>query len=122
MSTIILLLIAAFFLALSLILWILSVLLRSIAWALKTPAQRKEDNWRRKRKKLQTYKFHQRATKAALVSPGYAGLWHQLLIRVNFDIPTAERLVQQLHWKFPGKGDRWYIEKAIYDIERDRRR
>lgn len=55
-------------------------------------------------------------------SHGFSGLWHQLLIRVNFDISTAERLVETLRRKHPGKNDRWYIEKAIFDLERDKGR
>jgi hypothetical protein len=55
-------------------------------------------------------------------SHGLSGLWHQLLIRVNFDIPTAERLVANLQRKHPGKNDKWYIEKAIWDLERDKGR
>lgn len=48
--------------------------------------------------------------------------WHQLLIRVKFDIPTAERLIEGLRRRHPDKSDRWLIEKAIYDLERDNRR
>jgi len=55
-------------------------------------------------------------------SHGLSGLWHQLLIRVQFDIPTAERLIENLRRKHPGKDDRWYIEKAIFDLERDKGR
>jgi hypothetical protein len=55
-------------------------------------------------------------------SHGLSGLWHQLLIRVQFDIPTAERLVFHLKIKHPGQTDRWYIEKAIFDLERDKGR
>ncbi|WP_353929333.1 hypothetical protein WJM97_13505 [Okeanomitos corallinicola TIOX110] len=52
--------------------------------------------------------------------PLVAGLWHKLLVRVHFDTLLAERLVNHLKIRYPGKSDRWYIEKAIYDLERDR--
>lgn len=55
-------------------------------------------------------------------SHGHSGLWHQLLIRVNFDTPTAERLIKHLKQRHPGQTDRWYIEKAIWDLERDKGR
>ena len=110
------------FIALWLILSLLSLLLGGLAWLLQTPEQRKNQAWRQKRRQLQRYEFHTKAAKAATTSPGYAGLWHQLLIRVNFDIATAERLTSQVRQRYPGKTDRWYIQKAIYDLERDRRR
>jgi outer membrane biosynthesis protein TonB len=48
--------------------------------------------------------------------------WNQLLIRLQYDNRVAERLITGLMLKFPEKSDRWYIEKAIHDLERDRRR
>lgn len=48
--------------------------------------------------------------------------WNQLLIRLQFDIPTAERLINSLRLKYPGESERWYIEKAIQDLDRDRGR
>jgi hypothetical protein len=32
----------------------------------------------------------------------------------------ARRLLAQVRNKYPGKSDRWYVEKMIYDLERDR--
>ncbi|WP_234301176.1 hypothetical protein [Sphaerospermopsis aphanizomenoides] len=52
--------------------------------------------------------------------PFVAGLWHQLLVRLQFDISASERLVNSLRLKHPGKSDRWLIEKAIHDLDRDR--
>jgi hypothetical protein len=48
--------------------------------------------------------------------------WNQLLTKVQGDIPTAERLINHLRMKYPGHSDGWYIEKAIFDLERDNRR
>lgn len=87
----------------------------------KHPATRKYQNLRRKFQRLRQYSFHTKASKAAINSPGYAGAWHQLLRLVQFDVATAERLVNGYQRKHPGKPDRWYIEKAIYDLQRDRR-
>lgn len=84
---------------------------------------RRRRNWSEMRQvflKWQQNKFHSKILKSK--SHGLSGLWHQLLIRVNFDIPTAERLISQLKRRHPGQNDRWYIEKAIHDIERDNRR
>ncbi|MDJ0800181.1 MAG: hypothetical protein QNJ51_25805 [Calothrix sp. MO_167.B12] len=69
-------------------------------------------------------KYHRRSNsylaKASNNNPGYAGAWHQLLKRVNFDVELAERLVSQCKRRNPRKSDRWCIEKAIHDLERDR--
>ncbi|BAY94784.1 hypothetical protein [Tolypothrix sp. PCC 7601] len=45
-----------------------------------------------------------------------------LLILVKGDVATAKRLLAQQRRKNPGKSDNWYLEKVIYDLERDRRR
>jgi hypothetical protein len=47
---------------------------------------------------------------------------HELLIKVGGDAATAERLINQLQMKHPGKSSRWYAEKAIFDLERDKGR
>jgi hypothetical protein len=46
---------------------------------------------------------------------------HQLLILLNFDVSTAERLINHAKLKYTGKSDRWYAEKVIHDLERDRK-
>lgn len=33
---------------------------------------------------------------------------------------VAKRLLEQAKFKYPDKSDRWYVEKIIYDLERDR--
>lgn len=76
---------------------------------------------KRKYKQLSKYKTHAKAVKTSFTSPGYSGLWHQLLIRVQFDIATAERLLYQCQQRYPHKNERWQIEKVIWDLERDRR-
>ncbi|WP_263975720.1 hypothetical protein [Amazonocrinis nigriterrae] len=38
------------------------------------------------------------------------------------DTATAKRLLRQQRRNHPGKSDNWYLEKVIYDLERDRRR
>ncbi|MBD2503142.1 hypothetical protein [Anabaena azotica] len=86
------------------------------------PKPRNRQNLRRKFQRSHQDSFHSKAAKAAITNPGYAGLWHQLLIRVQFDVATAERLVTDCQRKNPSKSDRWCIEKVIWDLERDRRR
>lgn len=53
----------------------------------------------------------------AHTNPGLAGLWHQLLIRLNFNVEKAELLIGQLKQRYPNKSDRQLIEKAIWMIE-----
>ncbi len=42
-----------------------------------------------------------------------------LLQAVKGDRALAKRLLDGARLKYPGKSDRWYVEKVIYDIERD---
>ncbi|WP_334983967.1 hypothetical protein [Nostoc sp.] len=48
-------------------------------------------------------------------------LQKRLLILLNGDVTTAERLLKQQRQKHQGQSDTWYLEKVIYDLERDRR-
>jgi hypothetical protein len=48
-------------------------------------------------------------------------LQHQLIEMLRGDIGTAKRLLKQQRQMNPGKSDNWYLEKVIYDLERDRR-
>ncbi len=49
-------------------------------------------------------------------------LQSQLLNLLQGDVPTAKRLLQQQRRMHPGKSDNWYLEKVIWDLERDRHR
>ncbi|NET10525.1 MAG: hypothetical protein F6K16_38685 [Symploca sp. SIO2B6] len=42
-----------------------------------------------------------------------------LLKAVNGDRKAALRLLEQARFKYPGKSERWYREKVIYDLGRD---
>jgi hypothetical protein len=45
----------------------------------------------------------------------------QLTAMVGGDQRTIERLLKNLRLKHPGESETWYWEKAIFDLERDRR-
>ncbi len=45
----------------------------------------------------------------------------QRLTNMAGNANVAQRLVQSLQVKYPGKPAAWYWEKAIFDLERDRR-
>lgn len=47
-------------------------------------------------------------------------LQSDLLILVKGDVAAAKRLLLQQRRKHPGQSDNWYLEKVIYDLERDR--
>ena len=47
-------------------------------------------------------------------------LQHKLLLLLHEDQRAAERLVQQATFRYPGKTADWYLEKVIYDLQRDR--
>ncbi|MCL1463161.1 hypothetical protein [Argonema galeatum] len=42
-----------------------------------------------------------------------------LLQAVKGNKALAKRLLEHAKFKYPGKSDRWYREKIIYDLERD---
>jgi hypothetical protein len=48
-------------------------------------------------------------------------LQKDLLTLLKGDVVTAKRLLAQQRRKQPGKTDNWYLEKVIFDLERDRR-
>lgn len=104
-------------LILFLLAWLFAIFL---AWqVVKKDVQKK---YRKLSHKSQPRKhhYHSKAQKVAISNHGYSGLWHQLLIRCNFDISLAERLVANCQKQHPNKDDRWCIEKCLWDIERDR--
>jgi hypothetical protein len=47
------------------------------------------------------------------------GLPRELLEAAKGDKALAKRLLASAKDRNPGKSDRWYIEKVIYDLERD---
>jgi hypothetical protein len=53
--------------------------------------------------------------------PRNRGLQADLLVLLKNDVRTAKRLLLQQRRRQPGKTDNWYLEKVIYDLERDRR-
>ncbi|MEJ1930815.1 hypothetical protein WDZ92_11185 [Nostoc sp. NIES-2111] len=54
--------------------------------------------------------------------PNNRRLQHQLIQMLRGDTATAKRLLAQQRQRNPGRSDNWYLEKVIYDLERDRRR
>ena len=50
---------------------------------------------------------------------GNRSLARQLQDAVRGDKKLARRLLNSAKFKYPGKSDRWYVEKIIYDLERD---
>lgn len=65
----------------------------------------------------------------ASVSPGVPGVENrvrgqtqrQLVRMVGGNRAVAERLVEQVRVRYPNHNEQWCWEKAIYDIQRDRR-
>lgn len=48
------------------------------------------------------------------------GIDSNLLQAVKGNKALAKRLLDQARLKYPGKSERWYAKKVIYDLERDR--
>ncbi len=49
---------------------------------------------------------------------GCKALRRKLLNLVHYD--TADRLISDAKRQHPGKSERWYLEKVIYDLQRGR--
>lgn len=47
------------------------------------------------------------------------GIDRRLLEATRGDKALAKRLLEQAKFKYPGKSDRWYVEKILYDMGRD---
>ncbi|MBD2360040.1 hypothetical protein H6G36_02300 [Anabaena minutissima FACHB-250] len=54
-------------------------------------------------------------------NPSNRKLQHQLIEMLRGDTAAAKRLLAQQRQINPGRSDNWYLEKVIYDLERDRR-
>lgn len=63
---------------------------------------------------------HGRVSDSYRNDPRNRYLQSDLLILVKGDVATAKRLLAQQRRKSPGQSDNWYLEKVIYDLERDR--
>lgn len=74
----------------------------------------------------QQFTAHRASKPQGRISHSYANdpinrsLQSDLLILLKGDVRAAKRLLRQQRQKHPGKSDNWYLEKVIYDLERDR--
>ncbi len=50
---------------------------------------------------------------------GGDGVTRELLMATKGDRALAQRLLNHVRQKHPGKSQTWYIEKVLYDLERD---
>jgi hypothetical protein len=50
------------------------------------------------------------------------GVDGRLVRALGGDRKLAKRLLDQARWKYPNQSERWYVEKVIYDLDRDRGR
>ncbi|HIK45606.1 MAG TPA: hypothetical protein IGR64_12095 [Leptolyngbyaceae cyanobacterium M65_K2018_010] len=79
---------------------------------------------------LRRYQFRRRAKarrsasptpRAQLSAPVRRQTQRELLRLVGGNQALAQRLVEEIHHRHPDHTEQWCWEKAIYDIERDRR-
>jgi uncharacterized protein HemX len=54
------------------------------------------------------------------VAKANSKLKRKLLRLLHEDKRAADRLITQASLRYPGKAPDWYVEKVIYDLERDR--
>lgn len=62
-----------------------------------------------------------RVSRSYRTDPRNRNLQHQLIGMLRGDTALAKRLLRQQRQMHPGRSDNWYLEKVIYDLERDRR-
>ncbi|WP_260447129.1 hypothetical protein [Nostoc sp. 2RC] len=70
---------------------------------------------------LGTYQLKPKYSRSYLIDPKNRQLQKRLLDLLNGDVAAAKRLLSQQRQLHRGKSDNWYLEKVIYDLERDRR-
>jgi hypothetical protein len=68
------------------------------------------------------HKSQQQYSHSYLTDPKNRILQKKLLNMLNGDVATAKRLLRHQRQLYKDKSDNWYLEKVIYDLERDRRR
>ncbi|MBE8996809.1 hypothetical protein [Nostoc sp. UIC 10630] len=71
--------------------------------------------------KLWSSQSRSKVSKPYFSDPKNRKLQKRLLVLLNGDATTAERLLKQQRQRHQGQSDKWYLEKVIYDLERDRR-
>jgi hypothetical protein len=101
-----------------LVIWLVFMLV--VLWlTIRSHRQRKLSNrdFRSKTKSFSLYKKFSFFGKGV----GYGRLWHEFLTLLGFDHEAAQRLLNFEKRKNPGKSEKWYLEKLIADIKRDRR-
>ncbi len=77
------------------------------------------EDWENYRQVLESLKKIRSATpQRPKITP--ENLRQRLLRLVGGHWPLAERLLDQARYNYPGMTEQWYLEKTIYDLERDR--
>jgi hypothetical protein len=110
------LLLKIFFLVLDILFWILDRILKFFG----IERERTYEEMREIFKRNSKYKMYNKVMKSN--SPGLQALWHQLMIQSDFNIAKAEKKINRVRFFHPFKNDRWLLEKAVNDLDRDRRR
>ena len=71
----------------------------------------------RRRKPLNRFRLHTPSVSTKVI-PSHL---MRELDRLTKDRRVSERLIERIEFNNPGRSRRWCVEKAIYDIQRDRR-
>ena len=58
--------------------------------------------------------------KKSLHIPKSSKDWQEILLLLRYDEATARRLFEYVKDSNPGKSDQWVLEKALWDLQRDR--
>ncbi|MDB9525456.1 hypothetical protein PN498_05615 [Oscillatoria sp. CS-180] len=77
--------------------------------------------WKQRRKPLYQARTSSRRGRRFASSQAVPGHLMGRLDRLTKDRRVSERLIERVEFNHPERSKRWCIEKAIYDIQRDRR-
>lgn len=108
------------------ILFVLGMLIQFAVLAIRIvrlfrPRPKPDSNPEPKPETLPVNKIRGKTSHSYRTDPKNRALQADLLGLLKNDVPTAKRLLLYQRQLNPGKSDNWYLEKVIYDLERDRR-
>lgn len=108
--------------AMSFVLWTAYLSAQAHKGSLKYHPKRKNKYDNKRRKNFSRATNTRRASRRRVSSiPKNSKEWGELMILVRHDERTAERLVRYAQNCNPGRSNKWALEKALWDLQRDRR-
>ena len=77
--------------------------------------------WLNRRRSLSRRLFQPQGSRVRAGAKAVPESLMRRLDRLTRDRRVSERLIERIEFNHPGRSKRWCVEKAIYDLQRDRR-